>query len=69
MLIEKVCGFFLMIVKILEKVPPIKTENVPLYMGFVLLVGALVYFYIAVPMYWWFKRRIKVGKLKKLIKL
>lgn len=56
---------FLEIVKLTERIPPLKTGNFPLYIGFLLLIGAFFYFYIALPVYSAMKRKTAFEKLKK----
>lgn len=56
---------FLEIIKLTEKIPPLKIGNVPLYMGFLLFIAAFFCLYIALPMYSVVKRKIAFGKLKK----
>ena len=63
-IIEWVSGKFLDIVRILEKVPPIKIENVPLYMGFIMFLGLFLSFYIVQPVYSIVKRKIALKKIK-----
>lgn len=55
---------FLEIIKLTERVPPLKTENVPLYTGFLLLIGLFFCLYIALPIYSLVKRKIAFEKLK-----
>ncbi len=55
---------FIEIVRILENVPPLKVGEVPLYIGFTLLLSAFSCFYIISPVYSYVRRKIAFNKLK-----
>ena len=55
---------FIEIVKILENVPPLKVGEIPLYIGFILLLSAFSCVYIVIPIYSYARRKIAFNKLK-----
>lgn len=57
---------FLEIIKLTERIPPLKTGNIPLYLGFLLLLGVFFCVYIVLPMYLIKKRKIALERLRKL---
>lgn len=57
---------FLEIIKLAERIPPLKTGNIPLYIGFLFLIGLFFCLYIVLPMYSTIKRKTAFEKLKRL---